>query len=1620
MDRLRWKPLVVVLCVGLACALAGCNAGLGAVVSGLSDDSSSGAQESPSSMSAFTVLNTRTSPALIRFVLIDADADDVELELLYELPDGTTHPATALQGAANPSTYAASAGGTTYDVAWDFAAEPGFDPAGGFLDGVTVFGRILSSQGPPTAVVAGATAAVDIGLGNDAPEIDAIVVPSAEITGVVPITITVSDTSTDVVSVMVEYEVEGQGNWQLARPAATGSTPAYAISGVSAMPTGTTVNFFWDANEDLPLAERTIRLRLTALDDLVAGAPTVSEPFRIDNNSSPGLQLDNGLVSLAATDRVGGIAIPFRVNDAESDPVRVVFQWRRPGDMFPPLPTDDPAAVFALQADPALRRQHQICTPVSSYVSGRLEAVNATSVRLPELSTSAIAIATPELVGRDLDVLRPAQLPVPLASQWTTNPVVGVVATLPLGEGLEALVVDAPNSTGWRVQRIELATGVVQSLLATGSGTPTAAALAPRGEVLFLATLTGNEWQVDRIEMHSGVALATASGTTTSPDGIRGVAAVSRSRALCTVEDALLDVRFGAGAATASVVVAGLATPWGVCCDPLTPGTVFVAEHATDRIVAVNLDSRLVRDLAPQAPVAAPPVPALSFPGPRGVAVDDTGTRVLAVVEPSPGMRELRAVNLGSPHDLTGDGLANAFIYRLAALDSGDAVATGAHGLRVITDRVSNSVTAMGGVEQRRRIVSAPPTTNVVSLDSSLAPPIAGPRLWRVRRQASTYATSPLGVDRVFAWDSADAPRGGEFFFRAFAFDAEVGTSSEISIARELTSTVGVRSTVIDDQSQVVGGETVRTVTPSVVDFDGDGDLDVVTSAGAESRVSLQTGPGQFAPPVPIDVPFGDSLGAALLIIDLDDDGNVDLGHVLRDGNIELFRGLGTAQFAQVPELLAGLPHDQLPARFAQLSASDYDGDGDLDLIAALPSLSVDSLAMDDGALEVHNFVSIYAQGPTGAFSAAQLFGGPSVTTGARDVVSADIDGDGLLDLCVANDGDPAGILPLSSPVQQIYAGNITLHFQGPESDFDANVVTLGLPDPLVATTFTTSAVQALAIADLDEDGDLDVLAAHGAFSQGFLGMTSPLHAQSVTVFWQTSPRNFDPVPLILRGTETTTEGLFEVEAVDMNRDALLDVVAYGSDGVHVFFATAPGEFESRALLIGSGANEATRGYNGNHQGLEIADVDGDGDQDLVYVDRGTNVVMLATSGIRGMPNFTAEVTEIANAGVTDGTNDVVAGDFNGDGALDLAASAGGLFGLFAASNVQVYSQASPRLFGSAPIVLGGPGVTDGGVRIEAADLDQDGDRDIIAVFTVSNTVQIFMQESGGAFAPPLTLVAPDINPINPLLNTISPLHVSDWDRDGVLEFLTAKNQEATVLAYDSVVPGDFALAMRLDVVDTSNLAVRSNPLTLLTADDDGDGDLDLLVGASGLVTTGDLLYSFDGLGSGVFESEPSVSENMGSAALVASDIDGDGDEDLVTVDALGSFQPGVIQVQLRSRAGTYDVVTLAPTVVYPAITRVATPRLRLRDLDNDGDLDILTFRAAPTVNAADHGEVWLIEQLAPGVFAREPRLLVPGEVAVGVTLLVEDLDGDGELDIALPRFLQPEFSGIRILWGSN
>ncbi|MEW6744284.1 MAG: VCBS repeat-containing protein [Planctomycetota bacterium] len=1294
-------------------ALVGCGSGTVAIIGAASGDGG-GASNEPTRVNDLWVEDPdRESPGAIKFILSDRESDPADVSL-FVIP-ATGAPEEPIPGAILRR-LATAADGKTHSFQWSYAARFG----DGYTADANLGIRVLSNPDVPAQGEYDRRSAAP--LGNDEPAVTAIIVPEEEVAGIALVQFKTTDSSSDLLRIKVEYETD-DGASGLATPGgASLDTDGYLD--VEFRP-GREPVYVWDVIADLGESEHDVTVTLTARDALLEGAPVSSSPFRVDNNLKPVVIPDVAGV-LGNPDDRAGIPLPFEVQDEEGDEVGLLFQWRRPDENYDDEGLNDPKRIAEILADPELRREKKICTERPLHYGGRVMLVDAghdpegRCVRLPELGSSAAGLlGSGGIVGRELEILRD---PIPAKAIDGAGLLASPVGVLAVDGGSSALVLDG----AWRLREIDLATGVVEEIV---SGQGAADALAyEQGERSVLVATSLNDgvvWRVYRVDLKDEdpvtELLVSSEGSNVEQGRIRGLASLSRASAVATVGSSLVELQYRPGEDPRAVtLVSGLATPWGVVKDPLHPHRVYVAERdwvnpnngmVEGRVVALDLNSHGIVPVTkcdgPLAEAASGPkvVAGGLLPRPRALGLEHSGTRLLAVTDArGDDFLELRGVDL-----LYGD--AEPFEVMSGLRGERLGLATGEGGLRLVSVDTSNETWAGGGVAQRRRIESYKSSTFTVTVAARFDPPLSPRNCWRIADSCAKVVASPGGREELFVSDSRDVPQGGEVLFRIIPFDADAGLPQEYNMPPKRVSRVDYDWHKVLGDSEMGGPRSV-----CVADLDGDGDLDLVSANLASDNITLffQTSPGEFEPdpdnPVTdpsIDSPF------CVAAADLDGDGDNDLvsGNVPR--NLTVLFQTSPGEFEPDPDNPLTDPAMDWPF---SVVAADLDGDGNLDLASA-------NYYSDNLTLFFQTSPGTFEPDPENPVTDPALNRPWSVS-------AADLDRDGDLDLVSAN----------------IFSDNLTLFFQTSPGTFEPDPDN-PLTDPaMLAPRFVTAA-------DLDGDGDLDLVSANPG-------------ATSLTLFFQTSPGTFEPDP----HNPLTDPGMFGPESVavaDLDGDGDLDLVSANSesDNLTVFLQTSPGIFESDP------GNPLTDPAMDGPFSVAAADLDGDGDLDLVSANSGSDnlTVFLQTSpGI-----FESDPENPLTDPAMDGPFSVAAADLDGDGDLDLVSAN------VRSDNLTLFFQARPGIFEPDPNNPQTDPAMDAPFFVAPADLDGDGDVDLVSANSESDDLTVFFQTSPGIFEP-----HPNNPHTDPAVDGPVSVSAADLDGDGDMDVVSANAESSNLTIF--------------------------------------------------------------------------------------------------------------------------------------------------------------------------------------------------------------------------------------------
>jgi hypothetical protein len=544
---------------------------------------------------------------------------------------------------------------------------------------------------------------------------------------------------------------------------------------------------------------------------------------------------------------------------------------------------------------------------------------------------------------------------------------------------------------------------------------------------------------------------------------------------------------------------------------------------------------------------------------------------------------------------------------------------------------------------------------------------------------------------------------------------------------------------------RVVTANAAGAVSVHVADVDGDGDLDILSASENDNKIAWYANDGNrppnftehvvlLAPPPSPLLDFAKDLYAA----DLDGDGDVDIAYIGEENNeVGWFENLGGATPTFQHHLLAtDVQHGKA------VLAVDVDGDGDLDLLTASGYDHTLRWFENDGATPV-------------------TFHERIVTTnalGARAIHAADIDGDGDLDLLSAARDDH----------RITWYPNRTIHRSA-----------LYTPQTQSVIAFAEG-MRAVFAADLDKDGDLDLLSVSETEVSWYEN-----NGQSPPGFTQSLIGN-------------NLSGGRWVYAADLDGDGDLDVVAAAKrNNLIAWYENLGGKPPTFATHV------VTKDARGARAVL-AADIDGDGDLDLYSAsDSNNSVYWYENQGGRPLTFVPRMVTNNAKY-----VRSAYAADLDNDGDIDLMSASQ------ADNKVAWYENQGnrPPTFVERAIDTNAPGAQ----HIHADDLDGDGDIDILAAAELSNSIYWYENQGGS----PPTFVRHTVTANAPAVHAI---YTGDADRDGDIDIFAAIEASNTIAWFENL-GGRPPTFVEHTIVTNAQIAHG-----VYAADVDGDGDLDVL-----------------------------------------------------------------------------------------------------------------------------------------------------------------------------------------------
>lgn len=472
--------------------------------------------------------------------------------------------------------------------------------------------------------------------------------------------------------------------------------------------------------------------------------------------------------------------------------------------------------------------------------------------------------------------------------------------------------------------------------------------------------------------------------------------------------------------------------------------------------------------------------------------------------------------------------------------------------------------------------------------------------------------------------------------------------ASDVLVVHNLTNGVGADR--FGEQLITGLGEAVRSM--AVVPVTADPYPDIVIATDTDLAYVENNGfglPGMF-------LPLGVSLIAqprALVPWDFDGDGDTDFLLRMLSFPHGVVRNDGAGTYVvQELDVLFQFPQDY--------DIADFNGDSKDDIL----------ITGGDGVV-----TTIFGDSPLGLVPETVDFPAGSLP---RSAVTSDFDGDGDIDIAVANDASGHISIHQNSgggyflSVSRASGGPFSPTGGGATGDFDLD----GLPE--IAITYA-------------DPGRMTIFKRNAQSAQ------------------------FTALYTAIVATEPT-----EISSADLDGDSLLDLVFLDDPAgptANVVFQSGNGDSTFGSLVYTA--------VSGEVQGLSLGDIDADGDVDVLLVDRSsTEVLILENSGTAALS---------ASPTVTVGANpwDTALGDFNGDDALDLVAVRRA-----SSENVAIFLSTGGGSFSAPTLLTAG----DGPQAVAVADIDRDGHADIAVGCANDQSLSVFMNLGDGTFGAPSTV----------------------------------------------------------------------------------------------------------------------------------------------------------------------------------------------------------------------------------------------------------------------------------------
>jgi len=810
--------------------------------------------------------------------------------------------------------------------------------------------------------------------------------------------------------------------------------------------------------------------------------------------------------------------------------------------------------------------------------------------------------------------------------------------------------------------------------------------------------------------------------------------------------------------------------------------------------------------------------------------------------------------------------------------------------------------------------------TNVLYVDTDLNPFVGG-IAYNVEPNQFQKIVTGLAAQETYYWGVIITHDGG----------------NDTSVVQSFSTLNAGQGADFTRGTQIVTSAAPTAQSVYAADVDGDGDMDVLSASGYYGKIEWyqNNGNNQFtALTISTNAGFASSVFAA----DVDGDGDMDVLSASKyDDKIAWYENNGTAIFSE--EHIISTSANGAVCVYA----ADVDGDGDMDVLSA--SWYDDKIAWyeNDGN---------------------QSFTEQVISTNAKlanSVYACDMDGDGDMDVLSASRSDD----------------KVAWYENDGSQSFTTRVITTGAD--------LANCVYAV---DLDEDGDMDVLSASGYDdkiawyenngSQVFASHTISTSADEAYMVYAADMDGDGDWDIVSASKSDNTIAWYENDGSENFTTHVITNEAYGAMAVYATDMDNDGDVD---VLSASRTNGRIDMYENNGQTFHIGSLYLNAPQPEFATADLTPDFAWRGSGM-GESNyaiFIGEDLDPYNNGVSDNagssqnytpTTDLIPGTIyywqvvmTGGFSLQSVVQS---FSTLKADQGYDFTKGS-TLVSSA---------LDGGTAVFAADIDTDGDMDLLSASSSDDKIAWYENNGAETFTQHVISTEAD---------GAQDVYACDVDGDGDMDVLSASGNDDKIAWYENDGFENFATHIISNAVDYAT--------SIYACDVDGDGDMDVVSSSM----DDDLIAWHENDGAQNFSLHIISTTVDGPRSVAAIDMDGDGDMDVVS----GSYNDSEIDTIYWFQNDGNEVFT--KQVVTNEANGVEC--IYCVDLDQDGNMDVLS------ASKLDNKVAWYENNGAQSFTEKVINSMANGANDV----YAADMDGDGDLDV-----LSSSYNDNTLAWYEN